>query len=192
MPDKSPEPTATPEGLPPEKELFDVLKRAQDGDESALPALRRALDAGLNVLKAGSIAGEAREALLAPLAGKSLLVREQMGRQIDALAAELAGPHPAPIERLLSERAAFCWHVVHQYERAYASSRELSIKQADYQQRRIDAAHRRYLSALKSLATVRRLALPAVQINLARRQVNVSGGSALPCPNHPGSGGGAP
>ena len=47
-------------------------------------------------------------------------------------------------------------------------------------QRRIDRAHRRFLSTLKTLAAVRRLALPALQINVARQQVNQlnAGGSS--------------
>jgi hypothetical protein len=36
----------------------------------------------------------------------------------------------------------------------------------------MDRAHRRFLSAVKTLAAVRRLARPAVQINVARQQVN--------------------
>ena len=39
----------------------------------------------------------------------------------------------------------------------------------------MDAANRRYLAALKALALVRKLALPALQIKLARKQVNVMG-----------------
>lgn len=45
----------------------------------------------------------------------------------------------------------------------------------DAYQRRMDAAHRRYLSALNALATVRKLAVPAIQVNIADRQVNVAG-----------------
>ena len=37
----------------------------------------------------------------------------------------------------------------------------------------MNAAHKRYLSAIKALALVRKLAVPAFQINLARKQVNV-------------------
>jgi hypothetical protein len=51
----------------------------------------------------------------------------------------------------------------------------VTLKQADFHRRRIDAAHRRYLAALKALATVRKLAVPALQINLAKKQVNVVG-----------------
>ena len=37
---------------------------------------------------------------------------------------------------------------------------------------------RRYLSALKTLALVRKLAVPVLQVNIARKQVNVAGVSA--------------
>jgi hypothetical protein len=56
----------------------------------------------------------------------------------------------------------------------------LFVPQGDYHQRRMDAAHRRFLAALEALATVRRLTLPALQINVARRQVNVAGHVHLP------------
>ena len=38
-----------------------------------------------------------------------------------------------------------------------------------------DRAHRRYLSAIRTLAQVRRLLTPAVQINVGENQVNVAG-----------------
>lgn len=37
-------------------------------------------------------------------------------------------------------------------------------------------AHKRLLSALKTLAEVRRLMLPTVQVNIAEQQVNLGGG----------------
>jgi hypothetical protein len=46
---------------------------------------------------------------------------------------------------------------------------------AEFMERRIDHAHRQYLATLKTLATVRRLAVPILQVNLARQQVNVAG-----------------
>ena len=44
-----------------------------------------------------------------------------------------------------------------------------------YLQRCIDWAHKRYLSAIKTLAVVRKLAVPVLQVNIARKQVNVAG-----------------
>ena len=53
----------------------------------------------------------------------------------------------------------------------------LSLPQADYHQRRCDLAQRRYLAAVKALALVRKLGVPALQLNIARNQVNVAGPS---------------
>ncbi len=41
-------------------------------------------------------------------------------------------------------------------------------------------AHKRYLSAIKTLALVRKLAVPVLQVNIARKQVNVAGAVAAP------------
>jgi hypothetical protein len=47
-----------------------------------------------------------------------------------------------------------------------------------YRQKVLDGVHGRYLSAIKCLADVRRLALPALQVNIAEKQVNVTGGTS--------------
>jgi hypothetical protein len=78
------------------------------------------------------------------------------------------------LERLLAERAAVCWLQVNRYEEQFEEARDLTLRQAEFQMRMIDAAQRRYLSALKTLATVRKLGLPAVQINVAKNQVNLA------------------
>ena len=83
-------------------------------------------------------------------------------------------PNPTPIERMLAERASLCWHIVNLYESAYANASGWNISQADRQHRKIDKAHARFLSAIRTLAQVRKLALPTVQVNIARNQVNVA------------------
>ena len=44
-----------------------------------------------------------------------------------------------------------------------------------YFQKAIAAAQKRHLAAIKALAEVRKLALPAVQLDIAKKQVNVAG-----------------
>ena len=39
----------------------------------------------------------------------------------------------------------------------------------------ISSAQKRYLAAIKTLAVVRKLAVPVLQVNIARKQVNVAG-----------------
>jgi hypothetical protein len=95
------------------------------------------------------------------------ILRQEMQAQIEAF----AGPEPSPIEQALAETAALSWFALRLYEATYVRSSKsesgLTIKQADFHLRRIDRAHHRLLTTLKTLATVRRLALPAVQINVA-------------------------
>jgi hypothetical protein len=74
----------------------------------------------------------------------------------------------------LVERVVACWLQVQDAEIRYAlNQKEMTFRQAEFHQKRMDATHRRYLAAIKALALVRKLALPALQINLARKQVNV-------------------
>jgi hypothetical protein len=68
---------------------------------------------------------------------------------------------------------AACWLQVQDADIRAARANDVSPRQAEFHQRRMDAANRRYLAALKALALVRKLALPALQINVARNQVNV-------------------
>jgi len=88
----------------------------------------------------------------------------------------LEGPNPTPIERLLAERASVCWFVVNWYEERFTNTSDMSITQADYSQRRIHRAHQRFLSAVETLARVRKLAVPVLQLNVARsQQINTVG-----------------
>ncbi|CAN5676524.1 hypothetical protein BH23PLA1_BH23PLA1_36170 [soil metagenome] len=97
--------------------------------------------------------------------------------EIQAHAAELAGPNPSPIETTLAETAALCWFALRQAEGTCAVAKNLSIAQAAWHQLKIDHCHRRYLATLKTLATVRKLGAPIMQVNLAQ-QINVAGSSS--------------
>src|SRR5262245_66143189 len=101
---------------------------------------------------------------------------------MELLRAELAGANPTPIERLLVERIVACWLQVQDADARYAQAKNLSLAWGEYYQRRMDRAHRRYLSAVKALALVRKLAVPVLQVNIAREQVNVAG-SCAPLPD---------
>jgi hypothetical protein len=94
--------------------------------------------------------------------------------KINEILADLEGPSPTPIERLLAERAAVCWFTVNLYETLYSQATDMTIRHAAFQTRRIESANRRFLSAVTTLARVRKLALPALQVNMGANQVNVS------------------
>jgi hypothetical protein len=90
---------------------------------------------------------------------------------------QLIGENPSPLERLLAERIAMCWLDVQDHELRYANlNSESTHQQFEWRSRMLDRAQKRYLSAIKDLATVRRLNLPIVQLNIGENQVNMVGG----------------
>jgi hypothetical protein len=156
-----------------------LIRRAEGGDQAALPAVRELLaKTGVAATLGGDLARRAQDTLLAAFAGANLLAREATARRMEELRAELAGATPTPVERLLAERAVACWLHLYHLENSYAGKASMTLDLGAYYQRCIDRAHKRYLSALKALADVRKLALPALQVNIARKQVNVACGCA--------------
>jgi hypothetical protein len=150
------------------------VKRAQDGDASTLPVLKKLLDEpGMPELCGGYLARRAQARLIRLFAGKNLLLAEAIPRKLESLRLELAGPNPAPLERLLVERIVSCWLHLHHLESVYGCGGDMTLSMATHYQRAIQRGQKNYLAAIKALAMIRKLALPALQVNIARRQVNV-------------------
>jgi hypothetical protein len=128
------------------------------------------------------LARQAEHSLIAAAAGKNLAFQEALRRKLELMGEELAGANPTPVERLLVERVVACRLQVQDADVRYAQGQKnFSFEQGEYHQRRMDRAHKRYLSALRTLALVRKLAVPVLQVNVARKQVNV----ASACPEVP-------
>ena len=171
-----------PRAVPPwsdREAVNELIERGRKGEKAALPKLQALFsDPGRNpdYLDAyGSPPSWLENCLSDLAAGENQAVRAAIQAKLAEVRRDLEGPNPSPIERLLAERAAFCWFIVHRYETYYARAGEQTLRQADYYQRRIDRAHARFLSALKTLATVRKLALPALQVNIGANQLNTIG-----------------
>ena len=148
----NPGPAPTPE------EVADLVARARQGDEEVLPRLRAFLDAHPAAWRqCGDLARHALDAWITLVAGPDLVARESFARKAAELTAELAGPDPTPVEKLLVERVVACWLQLHHADAAGAHAGDLSLRQAAFAQKRQDAAHRRYMTALAALATLRRL-----------------------------------
>jgi hypothetical protein len=151
--------------------------KARDEQEAifvARPEIRRA------VAEAGDLAQRAEERWMKVLAGDDVVEKELYRIKIEALRNELAGPNPSPLERLLVDRIIVCWIQVHHADLIAAQNAASgNLRWGTYVQRRQDRAQRRYLSAMKALANVRRLLVPSVQVNIAEQQVNVAQ-NALP------------
>lgn len=167
---KTPETTSAPP-----KTFQELLERARKGDILTLPILQRMLQEPDVVEELGNLALQAEISFVSAAAGTNLAFREGLTRKLELLRADLAGPNPTPIERLLVERVVACWLQVQDADIRYAQAKDLSVKWYEYYQRRMNHSHKRYLSALKTLALVRKLAVPVLQVNIAKKQINVAG-----------------
>jgi hypothetical protein len=81
------------------------------------------------------------------------------------------------LEHLLADRVAISWLSLTVVEGTYHQALERGLSQANdmFHQQRIERAQRRHLAAIKALAQVRKLGVPAVQVNIGDKQINVVG-----------------
>lgn len=135
-----------------------LVDRAQTGDASALPELRECLDTHPELWQHyGDLAQHATCAWTNLIAGVQLHFREAILKKVAELRDELLGSNPMPIERLLVQRVVATWLQLHFFETAAAKPGEMPVKQAEFIERRLNYAQRRYLTAMKSLVETRRL-----------------------------------
>jgi len=144
------------------KQLRELSDRVNSGERSALLELRAALDKypWMSSAMGGNLAYQAETSLVNAMFDDQIAAKEALQRELEKKRAVLSGENPTPIERLLIERVTSCWLQVQHADLVVAQSKNVSHASGDYHQRRQDRANRRYLAAVKSLATVRRLALP--------------------------------
>ena len=158
--------------------LRDLSGRAQDGDEEAALNIRKILDGSPDLawLFIKGPAKMAESALIDTFTkDEDLASKELLRHQLESMRVEVAGENPSALERLLAERVVATWLEVQLFEALYAAGMKGgTFKQDDHRQKRLDRAHRRHLSAIRTLAQIRKLG-PAVQINIAEKQINTAG-----------------
>jgi hypothetical protein len=160
------------------KQVRELIKCAEKGDESILPAIRELLDLDPSLVEGvGNLALQVQASWIKAYTGGNLVLVEAAERKMREMRDELAGPSPSPLERLLVERILACWVQMNYLDAIYAqrmaSGEAVAWEAHEGHQRRQDRAHGRFLSAVKTLALVRRLGLPALQVNIGDKQVNV-------------------
>jgi hypothetical protein len=159
-----------------EAEARALIDRANRGDASALPDVRRLLDLRADLRKhLGDLANHARMSLIVLAVGDGLAAREAILREVADLRARLLAESRGELEALLAERVVVCWLAVYQAELALGSRLQGGVG-GDLATRaaatRLDRAHARCLTAIKTLATVQKLMRPGpTALDLARGAV---------------------
>ena len=153
------------------QDIDKVLSRVQQGDNTALPALRALLQQQPDIAQVlGDMAANVQMVWI----GQIVEGNQGMGLCIETTMQEhkkqLAGPQPSALETLLIERIMLDWLYLHMLELYDVLGQKTSrtIPQAEYSQKRIDRAHRRYNRSLMALAQVRRLMTPMVLLQMGR------------------------
>lgn len=146
-------------------------------DASLLPAARK-LASYPGVRDAlGNIAYQSQENWIQTI-DSNLLTQESMRNKLEDMSKMLLGDNPSYLERMLVSRVLVCWLQLYHIENCFVKKHrgDMSFQLINGYQQWLDRAHNRYLSAIKMLASIRRLQLPAVQVNIAEKQVNVAAG----------------
>ena len=148
---------------------------AQAGDKTAISRVREMVkDPHILNLLGGNLVKETRLLMIKTYCGEDILVRTALEHTLQTMKIELVGPNPSPLESHLVERIVTCWLQLHIVESRYANAKEMSFAASTHYQQHIDRAHMRYMKAIKTLATIRKMAVPVLQVNVARNQVNVN------------------
>jgi len=152
--------------------LQELVRRAERGDRAALAELRDWLDRNPDVWRqVGDLARHAEMALVRLVAGGDSLVGEALQRRMDELRGELLGPAGTVVERLLVDRVVLGWAQCHAADLDAAAKGTGCGPAATFALRRQDAAHKRYLAALRELVKVRVLLRRAGPLPAALRVV---------------------
>jgi hypothetical protein len=160
------------------RKLRILSEKAEAGKKGARQELRRAIRNSTPevVAKASDIAKKGQQMLIGTAAAGDPLMEEAHAARLDVMRAEIAGEDPTLLEVLLTERVGSCWLLVELLE-ALTSARlqtgeHMKDKRVQPSFLRFilkwqESAQRRYLSAIRELARVRKLqsGTPRVQYN---------------------------
>lgn len=136
-----------------------IVSRAEQGDATVLPVLRELLDHRDDLWReVGDLAIQAQRSLIRVASGHNLMLGESLERKASDLRKELAGPDASPLERLLADRVVACWLQTSFWDSMQTQEFDNGGRNAI--RRHQDSAHRRFETAAKNLALVRKLLAP--------------------------------
>lgn len=109
--------------------------------------------------------------------GNAAITKTAVLHKLDDLRVQLLAESESPIERLLVDRIAMTWLALAIAEGIFYRSLAVGIDQHEDElhQKRVERAQKRHLAAIKTLAQVRKLGAPMVQVNIAEKQINLAG-----------------
>ena len=170
--------TTTAKQLPRANELTQALNRCNTENPSPedVAAMRKHLQdvPGLWRL-CGDLASTMTQAVIAGI-NTTPAIRESVIMGRETMRRELGYDTSPMLEQMLIDHLLLCWVRLQLAEHAYTGCLKEggTLNQGEFWEKRLSAVQRRYLRAVESLARIRRMNLPTIQINVADKQVNVA------------------
>jgi hypothetical protein len=150
-------PDATNTTLTQQPQCSELVARARTGDTGAMNQIMPLFDDPRNVdAFGGNVAMRSTHMVITRMVGQDLVSEEAIQRKLELLRTELAGPNPAPLERLVVDRVVALWLHLHKLEGEYAVVGDGDPTRAGYYHRAITSAQKRYFTAIRELTNVRR------------------------------------
>lgn len=155
-----------------------VLQAATRNEEGSRDKMRALLVQQPHLLQhIGTLTADVEAAILESNFKGSIFPEEAARAEMRAHRDSLSEPRDGALERMLIERIVLGQLALQLGEQTRAAKWRdgISLDSADFWDRHVSRLHADLLHAIKALAKVRRLRLPAVQVNVAQQQVNVAG-----------------
>ena len=172
--------------IPPGLAEFGELVRKTDKlnpKPKDVQALRRYLEHHREVWRVlGDVAEFAYNRLVDAAVGEQTAPRESLKAGKQAMREDLGYRQSSALERILIDQIILCWLRLHHAELKYTEvqNRNVPLALAGFWERKLSATQRRHLRACETLARIRKLRLPSVQVNIAKEQINVAAGEGFP------------
>lgn len=159
----------------PKMELREILVNTnkENPEKKDIRALQNALKNSPALWRSvGDLARKTQNQLIDNAKG-AFLIKESIRYGLEEMRQEFGFENASPLERLLIEQVTLAWlhYYLTQWSYNTAHISGMTIGMAGYWERRLNGAQRRYMRALETLARIRKMG-PAIQINIAKNQVN--------------------
>lgn len=149
----------------------DLFVKARAGDKAAQKELRGWLLTTPNQLDwYGDLGMRATQVLVARATGGDPVWQAAVEEKVKAMTAELLGPSPTLLDRLLVRRVVNAWVAVHALELEQAINPPARPRDRAYLEAAVGRASKRMTQAVSELARVRRLKLPPVLVTVSPPQ----------------------
>lgn len=154
-------------------EAIELFAKARGGDADAQARVYSLIRERKWQEWIGHLGRQATAQIIAKAGGGDPVWQAGLTMKADALRDDLLGDSPTILEKLLVRRVVNSWIATHALELELTLRPPAEARDRAHLDRALSRAQRRLTEAVRALARIRKLAIPAPQFNFAKKQVNI-------------------